>query len=124
LHRSPSDPPGRTGPYIDPHSRVRHEQVDKAGTVTLRYNSRLPHISVGRLHAGTRVTLLIDDLHIRIIDRHTGELLRELTLDPSRDFQPRGVPPGPPKKNPSNATMSRDTCQRCLETSHGRADSV
>jgi transposase InsO family protein len=87
-----------TGPYIDPHWRVRHDQVDKAGTVTLRYNSRLHHIGVGRLHAGTRVTLLVDDLHIRIIDRHTGELLRELTLDPSRDFQPRGVPPGPPRK--------------------------
>ena len=89
-----------TGPYIEPHCRVRHDRVDKAGTVTVRYHSRLHHIGVGRLHAGTRVTLLIDDLHIRVIDRHTGELLRELTLDPSRDFQPRGVPPGPPKKTP------------------------
>ena len=88
------------GPNIDPHCRVRHDRVDKAGTVTLRYNSRLHHLGVGRLHAGTRVTLLIDDLHIRVTDRHTGELLRELTLDPSRDFQPRGVPPGPAKKNP------------------------
>jgi transposase InsO family protein len=89
-----------TGPYIDPHWRVRHDKVDKAGTVTLRHNSRLHHIGVGRRLAGTRVTLLVDDLHIRIIDRHTGELLRELTLDPTRDFQPRGVPPGPPKKRP------------------------
>ncbi len=40
------------------------------------------------------------DLHIRVIDRHTGELLRELTRDPTRDFQPRAVPPGPPRKNP------------------------
>jgi transposase InsO family protein len=89
-----------TGPYIDPHCRVRHDKVDKAGTVTLRHNSRLHHIGVGRPLAGTRITLLIHDRHIRIIDRHTGELLRELTLDPTRDFQPRGVPPGPPKKNP------------------------
>jgi transposase InsO family protein len=89
-----------TGPYIDPHCRVRHDRVDQTGTVTLRYNSRLHHIGLGRLHGGTRVTLLINDLHIRVIDRHTGEILRELTLDPSRDFQPRGVPPGPPKKNP------------------------
>jgi transposase InsO family protein len=85
-----------TGPYIDPHWRVRHDRVDKAGTVTLRHNSRLHHIGIGRSHAGTRITLLADDLHIRIIDRHTGELLRELTLDPTRDFQPRGVRPGPP----------------------------
>ncbi len=89
-----------TGPYLDPHWRVRHDKVDKAGTVTLRHNSRLHHIGVGRSLAGTRITLLVDDLHIRIIDRHTGELVRELTLDPTRDFQPRGVPPGPPKKEP------------------------
>ena len=89
-----------TGPYLDPHCRVRHDRVDKAGTVTLRYNSHLHHIGVGRLLAGTRITLLIDDLHIRVINRDTGDLLRELTLDPTRDFQPRGLPPGPPPKQP------------------------
>jgi hypothetical protein len=44
--------------------------------------------------------MLVDDLHVRVIHRHTGELIRELTLDPTRDFQPRGVPPGPPKRAP------------------------
>jgi transposase InsO family protein len=89
-----------TGPYIDPHWRVRHDRIDQGGTVTLRHNSRLHHIGLGRRLAGTPVTLLVDDLHIRVIHRHTGELIRELTLDPTRDFQPRGVPPGPPKKSP------------------------
>ena len=42
--------------------------------------------------------LLIDDLDIRIIDAATGELLRDLTLDPARDYQPTGRPPGPPPK--------------------------
>jgi transposase InsO family protein len=87
-----------TGPYIDPHWRVRHDRIDKTGTVTLRHNSRLHHIGLGRLLAGTRITLLVHDLHIRVLNRDTGELLRELTLDPTRDFQPRGVPPGPPPK--------------------------
>jgi len=87
-----------SGPYIDPHCRVRHDRIDTGGTVTLRHNSRLHHIGLGRRLAGTPVTLLVDDLHIRVIHRHTGELLRELTLDPTRDFQPRGVPPGPPPK--------------------------
>src|SRR3954454_13769382 len=88
LHRPPQG--HRHRPLKEPHCRVRRDRVDKTGTVTLRYNSRLHHIGLGRLHAGTRVTLLIDDLHIRVI-RHTGELLRELTLAPSRDFQPRGL---------------------------------
>ena len=89
-----------SGPYIDPHCRVRHDRVDQAGTVTLRHNSRLHHIALGRPLAGTPITLLVDDLHIRAIHRHTGELIRELTLDPARDFQPRRLPPGPPKKRP------------------------
>jgi transposase InsO family protein len=96
-------PKAATGPYIDPHWRVRHDKVDKAGTVTLRHHSRLHHIGVGRPLAGTPITLLVDDLHVRIIDRHTGALLRELTLDPTRDFQPRGLPPGPRPNQPSTA---------------------
>ena len=59
--------------------------------MTLRHNSRLHHILIGRSSAGTRIILLVDDLHIRIINRHTGELLRERTLDPTRDFQARGA---------------------------------
>ena len=42
--------------------------------------------------------MLIQDLEVRIIDAATGELLRELTIDPTRDYQPRGVPPGPKRK--------------------------
>jgi transposase InsO family protein len=87
-----------TGVKIPAHYRVRNDTIDSGGTVTLRHNSRLHHIGVGAARRGTRVTLLIDDLHIRIIGRDTGQLIRELILDPNRDYQPRGLPPGPPKK--------------------------
>jgi transposase InsO family protein len=87
-----------TGPYIDPHCRVRHDRIDTGGSVTLRHNSRLHHIGLGTRRAGTPVTMLINDLHIRVIHRHTGQLIRELVLDPTRDYQPRGLPPGPPKQ--------------------------
>jgi transposase InsO family protein len=85
-----------TGVKIPPHYRVRNDTIDTGGTVTLRHNSRLHHIGLGATHRGTRVTLLVDDLHIRVIGRDTGQLIRELTLDPTRDYQPRGLPPGPP----------------------------
>jgi hypothetical protein len=49
-------------------------------------------------HAGTHVLLLVQDLHVRAIDAATGELLRELTIDPTRDYQPTGKPPGPTPK--------------------------
>ena len=78
------------GPITHPqtHERIRHDRVDKAGSVTLRHNSRLHHIGIGRTHAGTCVILLVQDLQIRVVNATTGELLRELTLDPNRDYQP------------------------------------
>jgi hypothetical protein len=56
------------GPSRDPdtHDRIRHDIVDKAGSVTLRHCSRLHHIGVGRTHAGTCVILLVQDLQIRV----------------------------------------------------------
>ena len=86
-----------TGPIIPTHYRVRTDRIDSGGSVTLRHNSRLHHIGLGARLAGTPIMLLIDDLHIRIIQRHTGTLIRELILDPTRDYQPRGLPPGPHK---------------------------
>ena len=38
---------------------------------------------------GTPVVLLIDDLDIRVTNKTTGELLRHLTLDPTRGYQPQ-----------------------------------
>jgi hypothetical protein len=55
----------------------------------LRHAGRLHHIGVGRHHRHKRVIMLIDSLDIRIITPD-GELLRELTLDPSKDYQPTG----------------------------------
>jgi len=97
----PKAAPGRRDD--DTHYRIRHDRIDDGGTVTLRHNGRLHHIGIGRTHARTHVILLIDDLHVRVIDAATGELLRDLTIDPSRDYQPTGRPPGPtrtPNKKP------------------------
>jgi transposase InsO family protein len=88
-----------TGPRIGPHYRVRRDRVDHGGVITVRYDSRLRHIGLGREHARKRVLALIADRHIRVIDAETGELLRDLTLDPSRDYQPLGRPPGPPPRS-------------------------
>ena len=84
----------------DAHDRVRRDRVDADGKLTLRVNGRLHHIGIGRTHARTPVLMLIQDLHIRVINAATGELLRELSLDPTRDYQPTGRPPGPQPKTP------------------------
>jgi transposase InsO family protein len=76
-------------PVTEGHHRVRRDRVDKTGTVTLRYRSKLLHIGIGRAHAGTRVLLLVNDLDLKVVTEE-GELLRHLTIDPTKDYQPRG----------------------------------
>ncbi|WP_305783736.1 DDE-type integrase/transposase/recombinase [Symbioplanes lichenis] len=81
------------------HDRVRKDKISKAGTVTLRVAGRLRHIGIGKTYAETYVLLLVQDLDVRVLDAATGELLRELTIDPDRDYQPTGQPPGPTRTN-------------------------
>jgi len=69
------------------HCRVRQDRVDETGKVSLRYDSRLYKIGLGRAHKGRQVKLLVADQSIRVVTLE-GELLRELTLDPSRVYQP------------------------------------
>lgn len=82
---------GPAGPALifPRHHRVRRDRIDTSGVITLRYNSRLHHIGLGRAHAGLRVLVLVADLDIRVLTED-GELLRHLTLDPTRDYQRRG----------------------------------
>ena len=84
----------------DTHDRVRADRVDADGKLTLRVGGRLHHIGIGRTHARTRVLMLVQDLHVRVINAATGELLRELVIDPARNYQPTGRPPGPPPGTP------------------------
>ncbi len=75
----------------DTHDRIRHDRVDKSGTVTLRVAGQLRHIGIGRTHTGTHVILLVQDLDVHVVNAITGELLRELTINTDRDYQPRNT---------------------------------
>jgi transposase InsO family protein len=92
--------PGTADRSNDSHDRVRFDKIDAHGTVTLRVAGRLRHIGVGRTHARTHVIMLVHDLDVRIINAATGELLRELVIDLTRDYQPTGKPPGPAPGTP------------------------
>ena len=94
--------------------------MSTAGNVTLRIAGQLRHIGVGRTHARTRVILLVHDLHVRVVNAATGELLRELIVDPSKDYQPKNHP----EMTNSRTCIRRSGCPGCLETSHGRADRI
>jgi transposase InsO family protein len=81
----------------EPQPRVRRDVVDNHGKLSLRHNGRLHHIGVGRTHGRTPILMLINGLHIRIIHATTGELIRELTLNPAVDYQAQGVRNSPIK---------------------------
>ena len=46
-------------PLIDGHVRVRHDEIDTNGKLTLRHNIRPHHNGLGRRHAGTSVLVLV-----------------------------------------------------------------
>lgn len=80
----------KAGPAVEPASiqyRVRHDRIDKTGSVTLRYRSRLRHIRVGAAHRNKAVRIFVAGAQVRIVTED-HELLRALTLDPMRDYQP------------------------------------
>jgi len=83
-------------PLPTTHFRVRQDTTDTNGTVTLRYLSRLRHIALGRANKHQRVTLLVAGSHVRIV-AEDGSLLRELTIDPLRNYQGLGTPCGRPR---------------------------
>lgn len=57
----------------------------------------LHHIGIGREHARIPILMLVQDLRARVINAAIGELIRELTTDPARDYQPTA---GPKPKRP------------------------
>jgi len=73
-----------------PH-RVRRDRIDTGGNVTLRYQSKLRHLGVGRRYAGVPVMLLVADRDVRVINED-GELLAEFTINPTKDYQPQKRP--------------------------------
>ena len=69
--------------------RVRHDKVDRFGKLTLRYLGRLRHIPVGTAHKNRKVRLLIAGPEVRIVTEDS-QLIRTLTMDPTRSYQPLG----------------------------------
>jgi transposase InsO family protein len=78
-------------PEPSTHFRVRTDKVDKVGRVTLRHDSKLLHLGIGRAHKGRRVILLVADLDVRVVSP-AGELIGTFLIDPERDYQPMRAP--------------------------------
>jgi transposase InsO family protein len=89
------------------HFRIRDDIVSAAGSVSLRRGGRLHHIQLGTQCKGLAIRMLVHDLDVIVIDKTTGEILRELTINPDKDSQPRGLPPGPKKGSPRQGGIQK-----------------
>ena len=67
-------------------TRILESKIAKSGTVTVRHNSKLYRIGVGKPFTGARVRLLVNDLHVRIVT-YDGVLLRSCVIDPDVIYQ-------------------------------------
>lgn len=88
-------PKARPGGRTDDDFRVRHDRVSH-GNVSLRVDGHLHHIGLGRTLDGTPIVMLIHDHDVRIIHAATGEILRDLTINPERRYHGTGNPTGAP----------------------------
>src|SRR5262249_10008327 len=70
--------PHRPRRIVPAEHRVRRDRIDSGGKVTLRYQSRLLHLGVGRRYRGARVLLLVADRDVRVLN-NDGEVLAEFT---------------------------------------------
>jgi hypothetical protein len=72
-------------PSAPTHYRVRQDQIDSHGSLTLRYLGRLRHIHLGVQHRNRKVLLLVAGNDLRVVTTD-GHLIRHLTLDPDRVY--------------------------------------
>lgn len=90
---SAQDPAG-PGPAIAGPKRTSLHRVDAVGTIG--WNGY--RIGIGAPLAGQQVLVVANDLHVTIHGQ-TG-LIRSLTIDTTRPYQPTGKQPGRPPKRP------------------------
>jgi len=80
-----------------PTSTIRTVQHLTAKSGTVEIGRRLA-IGLGVEWHGHPVTVLRHGDHATVIDTTTGEIIRHLTIDPTRRYQPTGKPRGTPRR--------------------------
>ena len=71
---------------IGGYYRVRFDRVDKFGKVSLRRAGKMHHLGVGRAQAKKKVTLLVDEQMVQVVDEKTGEILTTHQIDGAKSY--------------------------------------
>ena len=79
---------------LSTHYRIRYDMVDRHGKLTLRHAGTLHHLGVGRKNGRTPALILVDDTHVTVTNRNTGEILGTYLIDPTKNYWPKTEEPG------------------------------
>ena len=68
------------------HYRVRHDNVDQFGKLSLRRAGKMHHLGVGIEHHFKKVFVVVDHYKVSVIEKTTGEVLSKHTIEPARVY--------------------------------------
>jgi transposase InsO family protein len=79
---------------IGGHYRIRFDHVDTFGKVSLRRAGKMHHLGVGRAHRTKKVTLLVDEKLVQVVEDKTGEILTTHRIDGEKTYWAQLPPQG------------------------------
>ena len=68
------------------HYRVRHDSVDQFGKLSLRRAGKMHHLGVGIESQFKKVFVVVDHYKVLVVEKKTGEILSQHTIEPTRDY--------------------------------------
>lgn len=68
------------------HFRVRYDNVDQFGKLSLRRAGKMHHLGIGIEHHHKRVFMIVDHYKVSVVEKRTGEILSEHEIDPSKSY--------------------------------------
>lgn len=80
---------GPTMELFDQIWRIRYDSVGSTGTVSLRHSGKLLHLGIGRAHKHQPVLILLHGNDTIVINKDTGEIIAEHTLNSTKNYQPK-----------------------------------
>ncbi|EEI27564.1 IS481 family transposase [Corynebacterium glucuronolyticum] len=89
-------------PLVTEDNRVRHDKVDKAGRITLRFAGHMRYLGIGRAHEATPTLTVIHGTHAVTSNAETGEIIAEHHIDTGRRYQPNQIKNTRQRKNRKN----------------------
>ena len=68
------------------HYRVRHDNVDQFGKISLRRAGKMHHLGVGIKNQFKIVYVVVDHYKVTVVEKKTGEVLSKHIIEPTRTY--------------------------------------